>query len=293
MPLPVRRTAAALLAAMCLALAGCLLTPGKFTSTLDIRKDGAFTFAYTGEIHMLALSKLAEMGDKPGDAATFTPDPCTGPAPDGKAPASATKDDDTRPCTDAEIAKQREDWQAAQNAMAASKQKEAQQRSAMLGGIDPTSPKAAEEFATRLRHQAGWRRVDYKGDGVFDVDFAMTGRLTHDFAFPTLEKMPYAIPFVSVFRHADGTLRIDAPAFVGGGSNSAAMLAQMGNSAGRDSTSHMLDWIDGQFTLTTDAAILANNTDDGPARDARGQALHWTVNARTSAAPTALLRLAN
>jgi len=31
-------------------LSACLLTPGKFTSTLDIRKDGSFTFSYVGEV---------------------------------------------------------------------------------------------------------------------------------------------------------------------------------------------------------------------------------------------------
>ena len=31
-------------------LASCLLSPGKFTSTLDIRKDRSFTFTYVGEI---------------------------------------------------------------------------------------------------------------------------------------------------------------------------------------------------------------------------------------------------
>jgi len=33
-----------------LALSACLLTPGKFTSSLDVRKDGHFTFAYKGEV---------------------------------------------------------------------------------------------------------------------------------------------------------------------------------------------------------------------------------------------------
>ncbi|MEZ5656853.1 MAG: hypothetical protein R3E04_13410 [Sphingobium sp.] len=33
-----------------LALSACLLTPGKFTSSLDVRKDGSFTFAYKGEV---------------------------------------------------------------------------------------------------------------------------------------------------------------------------------------------------------------------------------------------------
>ena len=49
--------------------------------------------------------------------------------------------------------------------------------------------------------------------------------------------------------------------------------------------------IDGRFHLTTDAPILANNTDDGPTPDARGQRLDWVVNSQTQAAPTALIQL--
>ena len=33
-----------------LLLASCFLSPGKFVSTLDIRKDRSFTFTYVGEI---------------------------------------------------------------------------------------------------------------------------------------------------------------------------------------------------------------------------------------------------
>ena len=50
--------------------------------------------------------------------------------------------------------------------------------------------------------------------------------------------------------------------------------------------------VDGQFTITTDGAILANNTDDGPQADTTGQRLTWAVNLRTPAAPTALIRMA-
>jgi hypothetical protein len=49
--------------------------------------------------------------------------------------------------------------------------------------------------------------------------------------------------------------------------------------------------MDGQFTLRTDGAILANNTDEGPQADPAGQKLDWAVNLRTPAAPTALIRL--
>lgn len=42
------RTLAALAALLC--LSACLVTPGKFESSLDIRADGRFAFAYKGEI---------------------------------------------------------------------------------------------------------------------------------------------------------------------------------------------------------------------------------------------------
>jgi hypothetical protein len=74
----------------------------------------------------------------------------------------------------------------------------------MLGGMGPSSPHAAEEFAQRLRRQAGWKRVDYKGDGLFEVDFAIEGRLDHDFTFPTIERFPMANQFVQVALRSDG-----------------------------------------------------------------------------------------
>jgi hypothetical protein len=40
----------ALLLALPLLLASCLLSPGRFVSTLDIRKDRCFTFTYVGEV---------------------------------------------------------------------------------------------------------------------------------------------------------------------------------------------------------------------------------------------------
>lgn len=47
-----------------MALSGCLLSPGKFTSSLDIRKDGAFTFAYVGEVLVADPSnRMPDMSD--------------------------------------------------------------------------------------------------------------------------------------------------------------------------------------------------------------------------------------
>jgi hypothetical protein len=272
-----RMTGTAALLGLCLALAACLLSPGRFTAQLDVRRDGRFSFAYSGEIYLLGLSKLAGMGGKP---ATFAAE-CFHPNTKVK-----------RPCTAAETAEQRSKWQDDQGPVADKTKRESEAMKAMLGGIDPTSPKAAEELAERLRRQEGWRRVDYKGDGLFDVDFAIAGTLDRDFTFPSIERFPMANAFVSINRRKDGTLRIDAPGFAAAAGNDSLRSLMLLGAAGKSSGgAAVLPLTEGQFTLMTDAAILANNTDEGPQADAAGQRLTWPINARANAAPTALLRL--
>ena len=305
----------AVLAAMVMALGGCLLTPGKFVSALDIRADGRFTFTYVGEIHMLALSKLAEMGDANRSTPTFSPSLCF------------RTSGEERPCTAAELAGQKTAWAEQQRRSAERKSQNSEPMKAMLGGIDPADPRAAEEFAQRLRRQTGWKRLDYRGDGLFNVDFALSGRLDHDFTFPTIERFPTTSPFVQIAVRQDGTVRIDAPGYgpAQGGEpfrslmQAGAMSGSMGDGsstittgsdggltevgkppagkppANQSATSKpgmpALPVIDGRFTIRTDGAILANNTDEGPQVDPAGQRLDWTITMRSTAAPTALVRL--
>lgn len=278
-----RLGAAALLVTLALALSACLLTPGRFTSALDLRRDGRFTFTYAGEIHMLALSKLAQMGNK---ARTFEPEPCF------------TDTMDKRACTTAEIAEQKKRFDERAKERAAEERRQADQAKSVLGGIDPSDPRAAEELATRLRRQAGWKSVVYKGDGLFVVDYALSGRLDHDFVFPTMERMAMVSAFVQVSRHQDGTLRIDAPGFgaaSGAGNPFLAMMSGLAaaNAGGEAKQEAPVPPVfEGTFTLTTDATVLANNTDEGPQPDPAGQKLTWAVNVR-NAQPTALIRLGN
>lgn len=276
----------AVLAGLCLALSACLLSPGKFASQLDVRRDGRFTYSYTGEIQLLALSRLAAMAqDKNGSDGEFVPQPCY-------------KEDDLeeRDCTLEEKAQQKSDWDAERAAAKDRQKRDNEMMKAMLGGIDPADPKAAEELAARLRKQVGWKRVDYKGDGLFEVDFALSGRLDHDFVFPTLERFPVANAFVAVVRRADGSVRIDAPGFApteGGdpfrSMMTVAALAEQEEKAAPAAPT-MVE-LDGQFAIVTDAPILANNTDEGPSADPAGQRLSWPVSVRTHTAPMALLKL--
>ena len=279
-----RIAGAGLVVAVALVLSGCLLWPGKFASTLDVRKGGAFTYTYDGEIHLMALSKLAQMGNQAGSE-EFTPDTCY--------------DDELeeRECTDEELADQRAAWEEGAAERAQKKAQEAESMRAMLGGIDPADPAAADELAAKLRRQAGWKRVDHKGDGLFDVSFALSGRIDHDFQFPTMEGFPMVNVFVAVTRRADGTVRIDAPGFApqSSGNPFQGMMAGMGGMPmpdGKDGEKMpAMPRIDGTFTITTDGEILANNPDEGPKLAANGRALGWTINARTKSAPTALVRI--
>lgn len=281
-----RWAAVAATAVAALVLTGCMLSAGKFTASLDLRREGTFSYAYAGEVYILGLSKLAEMEQAKRTPAEFIPSLCY--TEGGEVPSE-------RDCTKDELAQQRTDWDEQQKLAAENKQREGMAMRTMLGGIDPGDPKAAEEIAARLRKQAGWRSVEYKGDGLFVVDFAIGGRLDHDFVFPTIERMPQANAFVTLARRNDDTVRIDAPGFTAGmgGDPMRTMmgLAAMGGSEGKDSEVPKLPELAGTFTLTTDAEILANNTEDGPSAVTSGKQLKWTISVRTEQAPTALVKL--
>lgn len=273
----------------CILLTGCFLQPGKFESAFDLRNDGTFTFSYRGQIYLLALSKIAELANK-ADAADdeFIEQPCY-------------NDDDfgERPCTEEDLARQRADWEAEKQRKAAESEKEAEMMRALLGGIDPADPEAARELAERLRRQAGWRAVEYLGDGLFEVDFELTSRMGHDFAFPTLERFPMSNFFVVATRREGTAIRIDAPGFAVQGAGNpmqglmtgmAGMFGAMGATEEGEELPQIPE-MEGTFRIVTDGRILANNTDEGPQASAEGQVLEWQVSRRTQSPPMALIEL--
>jgi len=286
-----------MLAALSAILAGCLLLPGKFDSALDIRRDGTFHFHYAGEVVYLPLTEAARSQMKQGhngaagngsggdQAEVFTEQTCTKPG-SGEA----------RPCTADELTAQRHAWDARKPDAG---DRSANAAMAMLGGLNPGDPNAATTFADGLRRQAGWRKVVSRGNGVFDVDYDISGRLDHDFTFPTLEHTPLMVPFLTVTRRADGSVRVEAPGFAPGLGNMGAMSAMLplgsggtvGGAKAGQSPLKGLPIMDGTFAVTTDGTILTNNTEDGPVPAAAGsQRLSWKINAGHGAAPTALIR---
>ncbi|HWK42374.1 MAG TPA: hypothetical protein VNR60_10620 [Croceibacterium sp.] len=285
-----RACAAVALATMgALALSACIISPGAFQASLDLRKNGQFTYTYDGEIYLLALSQLADMAaeaDRADDAYV-------------KQPCYDDEDFDERPCTSAEIAAQKQAWAEQSAARKKSSEQESEALKAMLGGIDPSDPKAAEELAQRLRRQEGWKRVDYRGNGLFDVEFELTSRIGHDFTFPTFERFPMSNSFLVVTLRQEKTVRVEAPGFSAqsGGNPLQGMMSGMAGifaaAAASQSEGDMprMPEANGTFRIVTDGQVLANNTDEGPQPDRGGQVLEWTINQRTQAAPMALIKL--
>ncbi len=277
---------AAAVAAVCgaLLLAACLVLPGKFASTLDLRKDGHFTYTYKGQIVVLGLTRLAEVAMAQKPPANFTPSTCY------------KKDGETeRDCTAAEVAEQKKDWDAEQKAKAEKDAKDHEMIVKVLGGVDPNDPKSAAEIAQRLSGQAGFRSVVYKGNGIYDVDYSVSGVLTYDYQFPTIERMPLA-PFLVLNKRSNGEVRIDSPlmqqAALGmPGGNAAQVLAQYVGAKDGKPVGEMKDFpvLDGHFTLITDGVILSNNTEHGAKTVAGGKQLDWDINFMTPIAPMALI----
>ncbi len=280
-PLTRKTIGGAFLLACSLMLSACFLSPGKFTSNLDIRKDGHFRFSYAGEIYLLTLTDIVK--NSQNKDSVFEPEPCQ------------VSSGVTRECTATEIDKQMREWETEQKAQADKKKQEAEQMAAMLGGFDPSDPKAAEELVSSLRRQAGWRKVEYTGNGRFDVDFTIDGQLDHDFLFPTMERFPMANAFVQLTVQDEGRIRVEAPGFsaasLGAPFQSMAQMAMFDAKTKGEKDTPEIPLLDGVFTLTTDGDILANNTDLGPQSAGPAQKLEWTINSRAPAAPTALIRL--
>jgi hypothetical protein len=326
--MPSKRVFAAIAACFSLALGGCFVSPGKFASELMLRKDNTFRFTYEGEILFLGLSQLAKMGaeaDQPfapicynfGEP-TYEQQPSTEGEPviedvvppvgdaQGLAPVATIASPNVtneRPCTDEEIAEQRDYWEEDAARRAEERKRKAEQIAQIMGEIDPDSPEAEQELAQLLLRHRGWEAVEAKGDGVYQVRFAIDSVLTHGFAFPSLEKFLVIEPFVQVVLRKDAKVRIDAPAFAarsdsntyggmaGGMTGLWAFGSILGASEAHGEQPAKPPRLEGTFSIVTDGEILANNTDEGPASDGPNKRLSWKIDSQTASAPTALIGL--
>lgn len=278
-----------LVAAAPLLLAGCLWTPGKFTSELALRKGGAFVLDYRGQVILQLPEDKAEppVPWNQAMAHCFTgraPELRSGPEVVVETGVEAPK---KRQCTAAEIAalKARHREQAAEQAN--KKSKEAEQM-AKLFGLPGADDESNRRFAASLLKYKGWRSVVYRGKGAFDVDYHFEGRADQDFAFPLMPDSNLIVPFLTIRRRNDGSVLVTAPGLTGGSGPFGARALAMGLP---DSDKGPKSRAEGRFTIITDGDILTNNSEDGPDVAPTGKQVHWVVGPGSQRVPEMLVRL--
>jgi len=272
------------LAAAPLLLTGCLWGPGKFSSDLTVKKDNSFVLNYRGEIVIQLPPDTESKVDpwKPSMARCHKEG-----EPEIVAADSTTDDEGVRPCTAAETAKLKAQYEkeSADKATAKRKDNEEMAKAFGLPGLDDASNRA---FAAKLMKYAGWRSVTYRGKGVFDVDYHFEGRATQDFLFPALPDNDLIIPFIAIRRRSDGSVLITAPALTGG---AGPLAARAGSAAGSKMSDGPQSRAEGRFTVITNGEILTNNSEDGAAPHAVGRQVHWDVGPGSNKIPETLIRL--
>jgi hypothetical protein len=169
----------AFVAAAALTLSSCILSPGKFVSTLHIAKDRSFTFTYVGEVILLDPAAAMSKGMEEGLAGAAEPE---------------------------------EGGMADLNSMA----DPGEGVGNMEYSTNPPNAKLvaeAQAVAEALAKEAGYRSVTYLGNNKFRVDYSMTGKLDRSFVYPVNMDAKSIIPWIAVEVRKDRTARVMAIAF--------------------------------------------------------------------------------
>jgi len=275
-----------------LLMSGCFLAPGVFTSSLDLKRDGSFTFAYKGEVIFLDPEEMG--GGKKIEAEPWSADKAVcyqgQEASYQDFPVTTVAEDaQQRPCTAAEITGLKEQHAAAEDRRLAKDRQEAAQFAGMFG-FNPMDEAANAKLAANLMRYEGWRSVSYRGKGVYDVDYQIASKAGHDFIFPIFPQGDILIPFVTMRGQDKGSVRVNAPALIGGGLKGMAMqMKSLGMPQGKDlpQTSRTK----GTFTITTEGEILTNNTENGAVVVGSARKLVWDIDSKTEKIPEALIKL--
>ena len=262
-------------------LSRCIFVPGRFVSALDIRKDGTFSFSYKGEIIFETLgseqspSKNVEVWN---DKSAF---------------CGVDAQNVTLQCSTEEIAEQRLEWET-ERKLYGPKADDDSAELIRIFGIDPRNESSFQPFADELKKQKGWKQVSYLGKGVFDVEYAISGRLDHDFMFPIFPKVNILDPLFIIRVGQAGILHVETPALPGGSTRAYAALLDNKSMLSRvPDTSRTF----GVFTLTTDAVIESQNSCSVVVEGTGGSAgvthrkVSWTIDAKTSQPADAWIKL--
>lgn len=136
------------------------------------------------------------------------------------------------------------------------------------------------ELAIQLAKEAGYRQVEYRGNGLFYVDYAISGVLSHGFVYPFNMDAEMLFPWVAIELRGKDTLRVKATGF-------AKADSSMTGGMGTPSESKA----EGNFTLNTDAEIVSQNNEEGATTKGGMKTIVWKVTPRTDDAPMAVLKV--
>ena len=144
------------------------------------------------------------------------------------------------------------------------------------------------ELAVTLAKEAGYNRVEYRGNDTWFIDYRATGKLTHTFLFPYSLDGEVIFPFVVIEPRANGTARVKAPAFAA--SKRTGDLGGMGG-GGMGGPDRGNSRLDGTFTLDTDAEIVSQNNENGATVTGAMRRIVWRATPQLKDAPMATVRL--
>jgi hypothetical protein len=164
-------------------------------------------------------------------------------------------------------------------------------------GYDPSSEAEMARFAKDMRKEPGWKSIAYKGKGVYTVDYNYTGPLDRDFVFPVFPQSKIITPFVMIRKRNDGSALVTAPAFARATANNimnrtSSVMSLASAFMNKDFVPNTTR-IKGRFTISTDGAVLTNNTVDGPEGSPGDQKMIWSIFAAEDRIPETLIKLTN
>jgi hypothetical protein len=227
--------------------------PGRFDAMLDIRSDGTFNLRYKGELMFV------------------TPGPNIDPSPEiwdeSKLYCHDEGADAPRACNVDEIAEKKQDFDERQW-----KERKESEAIAKILGFTPFDEAANAKLAKRWMQFKGWKRVEYRGQGVYDVDYQIGGRLDRDLVFPVLPDTQVSLPFLMIQPSNNGEVAIMASG-LGGGFLPTLLMEQSKTGLSKKELAYF-ERVRGTFTVTTDGRILSSN---GKLRQGSDSAAEWNI----------------
>jgi hypothetical protein len=265
-----------------LALSSCIYIPGLFDSSLSVEADGRFKFHYKGQIRFIAAE--ADLTGRGGRSTTWSDIMayCYDDAGNLK-PVNDAQGRPDRSCTAEAVAERKAEWENRRIA-----DEEEEKAVIRMIGFNPFDESENHKIAARLMQHEGWKSVIYRGKGLFDVDYQISGSLDRDFLFPMIPGVQIVYPFLTVRKLVDGQIAVEATGLVRSGLESFAKEAGIGSSSEKTP----LDWTSGTFEVRTVNHSLVGNgraipTVPAPAGEPQLRIMQWSIAPESDQIPLA------